>query len=234
MNSRNLEYVFFGQVGKDRSGGAREQGFSRSRRSVERNVVRARGRDDESALRRFLSPYLIEREIVFSLHRSSALLRSFAFGRFFQFGKRVFERGDAVNAQFGNKGCFRHILFRKIQVGESTVARGESYRKRPQDPAYVAVQGKFACEQFPFRVELRLLGRKEEREREREVEYRPFFLESGGRKREHYLLVAFLRRFQALRVFNRRSDAVFCFLDRFIGKADNGECVQSFRNIAFD
>src|SRR3989344_1544083 len=99
MNSRNFEYVFFGQVRKDRSGGACEQGFSRSRRSVERNVVRARGRDDESTLGRFLSSYLIEREIVFSLQHSSMLFRSFAFGRLFQFGKCVFARGDAVNAQ---------------------------------------------------------------------------------------------------------------------------------------
>src|SRR3989344_4374104 len=194
MNSRDLEHVLFGQVGKDRSGSACEQSLSRSGRAVERNVVRACGRDNESALRRFLSSYLVEREIVFALHHSSILFRPFALGRFFQFGKCVFERDDAMNAQFGNKGCFRHILFRKIQVSESAVARGKRYRKRPQNPAHVAVQGKFAREQFPLRVEYRLLGRKEERERERKVEYRPLFLERGGRERKHYLFIAFLRR----------------------------------------
>src|SRR3989338_7992777 len=140
-----------------------------------------------------------------------------------------------MDTQSRNERRFGGVFFGYIEVGKSARPRGGGDREYAQNPAHTAGERKFSREEFSRRVEPYLFGGEEERERERYIKCRAFLFQFRGGKREHYLLVAPFGRLDLLfvaRIFYRRRDAVLRFLHGFVGKPDNGKCMQSLHNVA--
>src|SRR3989338_9399965 len=64
VDGRHLYHFFLGEIWQYRGGSAREQGLACPRRTIEREVVSARCRNDEPALRTLLSANLVEGGVV--------------------------------------------------------------------------------------------------------------------------------------------------------------------------
>src|SRR3989344_5511564 len=112
--------------------------------------------------------------------------------------------------------------------------RGIRYRERAEDGPKRAIKRELAGKKFAFWIKFRLLGGEEESQRERKIKNRALFLERGGGKREHYLFVASLRRFEFARILYCGRDPILRLLDRLIRKSDDSECMKSFHDVALD
>ena len=140
VNGRHFYHRFFGEVGKYRRGRAREQGLSGTGRTVESDVVTARGGYDEAAFRTCLPAYLIKGRIVFN----DMSPQRFSWRRFvvvvLQHHKDMFKRRNSMYREPGDKGRFFEVVFREIEVRESGIVRRIRYRKRAQNGAERAVE----------------------------------------------------------------------------------------------
>src|SRR3989344_2681237 len=101
VNGRHFYHCFFGEVGKYRRGRAREQGLSGTGRTVESDIVTARGGNDKAALRTCLPADLVERRIVLEYASSQRFSgRGFVAG-VLQHRKHVLKRRNGMYRKAG-------------------------------------------------------------------------------------------------------------------------------------